>query len=316
VGAYLTRRLLLVVVTLYLVSTSLFFVVRFLPGDAIDAVLAGNASTYQGDREKLEKDLGLDKPLLVQYGTWMGNILRGDLGDSLFSRQPIREPVLTRGFISFVLGMFAMTIALAIGVPVGVASALKRNSFIDFSLRGFATLALAVPAFWLGLMMVVLPSKYFGWTPAGSFEPFADNPVAAVKSLLLPAVALGIPAGAVLMRYVRTEMLNVVSQDYVRTARAKGLRSWTVITRHSLRNTLIPVLSIIGIQVPALVGGSVVIERVFAIPGLGTYLLDSVQRRDYPTLQAVNLLVAAVVITSNLVVDMMYAVVDPRVRTA
>jgi peptide/nickel transport system permease protein len=313
-GGYLLNRFALGVLTIFVVSSSLFFFIRQAPGDAADAIVGQQANAYQLDVEKLRAEFGLNKPIWTQYREYWAGVIRGDFGDSLYTRQPVAGTTISRAGVSAVLALMALTMSLLMGIPLGIVTALRRNSAADVVLRGWVTILLAVPVFWMGLLVVVLPSKYFHWTPSGLFVGFENDLFGSLKALVIPAIVLGIPGGAVLTRYVRTEMLTVLRQDYVRTAHSKGLSGRTVIVRHALRNTMIPVLSVIGLSLPALIGGAVIIERIFVIPGLGNYILTAVTRRDYPALMSANMVIAMLVVLTNLMVDISYGIVDPRIR--
>lgn len=311
---YAVRRFALLLLTLFIVATAVFALVRLLPGNAVDQMLNSNGGGSPAVRQALLKNLGLDRPVPEQYGRWLTGLLHGDFGSSLVTKQPVLTELRSRILATSQLALLALCFTVVIALPIGVLSAMYRDSILDYVLRGVAILGLAIPSFWLALLIVVLPSKYLHWTPAGAFRPLSANPFDSMTSLILPAIAIGVASGAALMRYVRAYMIEVLSQDYVRTASAKGLRWRTIVGRHAMPNTLIPVLTVLGLQIPALLGGAVIIEQIFAIPGMGSYLVDAIEKRDYPIVQAVALVIAIFVLVSNLLVDLSYGLIDPRVR--
>jgi len=309
---YIIRRLLLMAVTLLGVSVFVFGLIRLLPGDAVTMLLQDYA--YAENLDALRAKLGLDKPVYVQYWEWLGRVLRGDLGASLRSRQPIIDELARRLPITAELGLLAMLIGLLISIPVGVLSAVKQDTITDYLARGVAVAALAIPGFWLGTLVITFPSIWFRWTPPLQYTPIYVDPIKNLSHVVIPAAILGIGLSGTLMRLTRATMLEVLRQDYVRTAWAKGLADRVIIFRHVLRNALIPVVTVLGLQVSVLVGGSVVMEQIFVIPGMGRYLLEAIQYRDYPVVQALNLVFALVILTSNLLVDIIYAYLDPRIQ--
>ncbi len=309
---YLVRRLLLLAVTLFGVSVFVFGLIRLLPGDAITMLLQDYA--YAENLDALRAKLGLDRPVYIQYWDWLSKVLRGDLGQSLRSRQPVVDELVRRLPITAELGILAMFVGLAISIPVGVLSAVKQDTLTDYVARGVAVAALAVPGFWLGTLVITFPSIWFRWTPPLQYTPLHVDPVKNLSHVIIPAAILGIGLSGTLMRLTRATMLEVLRQDYVRTAWAKGLAWRVVIFRHALKNALIPVVTVLGLQVSVLVGGSVVMEQIFVIPGMGRYLLEAIQYRDYPVVQALNLVFALVILLSNLVVDIVYAYLDSRIQ--
>jgi peptide/nickel transport system permease protein len=309
---YVIRRLLLLVVTLFGVSVFVFGLIRLLPGDAVTMLLQDYA--YAENLDALRAKLGLDRPVYVQYWEWLGKVLRGDLGQSLRSRQPIIDELVRRLPITAELGLLAMLIGLFISIPVGVLSAVRQDTVTDYLARGVAVAALAIPGFWLGTLVITFPSIWFRWTPPLQYTPLHVDPVKNLTHVIIPAAILGIGLSGTLMRLTRATMLEVLRQDYIRTAWAKGLAWRVVIFRHALKNALIPVVTVLGLQVSVLVGGSVVMEQLFVIPGMGRYLLEAIQYRDYPVVQALNLVFALVILLSNLAVDIVYAYLDPRIQ--
>ena len=313
--AYIARRLLALLPTLLFASIIVFTTVRLIPGDIIDMMLSQNdISASKMDRDALVKALGLDQPMWSQYLSWVGNLFRGDMGNSLWQSTPVVERLAERLPVTFELGLFSILIGLSIALPVGIYSAIRQDTAGDYFARSFSILLLAIPSFWLGTMVVVIPSIYWGWSPEVSYISFWEDPVGNLKQMLVPAAVLGAGLSAVTMRMTRTMMLEVLRQDYIRTAMAKGLPERLVVLRHALRNALIPVVTLIGLQAPLVIGGAVIMEQIFGIPGMGTLLLDAVNQRDYPIITGVFLVVGLAVMLINLVVDLSYGLLDPRVR--
>ena len=317
-SAYVIRRVLLLIPTFLLLSILVFLSVRFIPGDAIDALVGGMA--YAGgeiDRDALERMLGLDQPVYVQYGRWLGGIfLRGTLGDSLLGAWRVEEKILARLPATVQLGVMAIVIGLLIGLPVGIYSAMRRNTAADYVGRSVAIIGLATPNFWLATLILTFPAIWWAWSPPLTLVPFRADPLGSMAVFIAPSLILGTSLAASTMRMTRTMMLEVLRQDYVRTAWSKGLQERVVIVRHAIKNTMIPVVTLIGLQMPILIGGSVIMESIFGIPGLGRLMLDALTDRDYPVVSGVNLTFAAAVMAINLMVDLIYAYLDPRVRYA
>ena len=315
--AYIIRRLLLVVPTLFILSILVFLSVRFLPGDAIDAML-GKSEFISGevDRPALEHMLGLDVPVHVQYGRWIGGILRhGSLGHSLLgSRGAVEEKIIDRLPVTIELGVLAILIGLALALPVGIYSAMRQDTAADYVGRSVAIIGLATPNFWLATIVVLYPSLWWAWSPPMNWVPFTEDPVGNLAVLILPSVILGTALAAATMRMTRTMMLEVLRQDYIRTAWSKGLRERVVVMRHAVKNALIPVVTLIGLQLPILIGGSVIMENIFNLPGLGRLMLTALEDRDYPVVSGVNLFFATAVVLFNLLIDLLYSYLDPRVR--
>jgi peptide/nickel transport system permease protein len=314
--AYIVRRLVALVPTLFFASVIVFVTVRLIPGDIIDLMLSQNdiAAAKMG-REQLEKALGLDQPMWLQYGRWVGAILLdGNFGRSLWQNTPVSEQLLARLPITFELGLMALIVALTIAIPIGVYSAMRQDSGGDYVARSFSILMLAVPSFWIGTMVMVFPSIWWGWSPPIKFVPFSVDPMQNLGQMVTPAIILGSGLSALTMRLTRTMMLEVLRQDYIRTAWAKGLGERLVVVRHALRNALIPVVTLIGLQAPLLIGGAVIMEQIFVIPGMGLLLLDAVSQRDYPIITGVFLIVGVAVMFINLIVDLSYGLLDPKVR--
>ena len=314
--AYIVRRLLALIPTLFFASLIVFVTVRLIPGDIIDMMLSQNdIAADKFSRDQLVAALGLDKPIWTQYVHWMGNILlSGDFGRSLWQNTPVSELLLARLPVTFQLGAMALCVALLVAIPIGAYSAIRQDTAGDYLGRSFSILMLAVPGFWMGTMVVVFPSIWWGWSPDVKFIPFRDDPIHNLKQMIIPAIILGTSLSAVTMRLTRTMMLEVLRQDYIRTAWAKGLPEKLIVTRHALRNALIPVVTLIGLQAPLLLGGAVIMEQIFVIPGMGLLLLDAVNQRDYPIITGVFLIVGVAVMLINLLVDLSYVFFDPRIR--
>ena len=315
--AYIIRRLLLMIPTLFILTVLVFLAVRFIPGDIIDLMLGQMQYQYDDtfDREALERMLGLDLPVYVQYGRWLGDILlRGTLGASMVGVIPIEERIMARLPVTIELGVLAIAIGLVIALPVGIYSAIRQDTAADYTGRAAAIIGLATPNFWLALMVMIYPSIWWGWVPPMRWVPFAEDPLGNLRVFIIPSLILGTAGAAGTMRLMRTTMLEVLRQDYVRTAWAKGLKERTVIVRHALKNALIPVVTLIGLQLPLLVGGSVIIENIFNLPGLGRLFLNALNSRDYPVVSGLNLVFGVAVLGSNLIVDLIYPYLDPRVR--
>ncbi len=314
--AYIVRRLLALIPTLLFASLIVFVTVRLIPGSVIDLMLSQNdISADKYSRDQLIAALGLDKPMWEQYVAWAGGIvLHGDFGRSLWQNTPVAELLAARLPVTFQLGLMALIVALVVAIPIGAYSAMRQDTAGDYIGRSFSILMLAVPSFWMGTMVMVFPSVWWGWSPEVKFIPFRQDPLHNLSQMILPAIILGTSLSAVTMRLTRTMMLEVLRQDYIRTARAKGLSERLVVARHALRNALIPVVTLIGLQAPLLIGGAVIMEQIFVIPGMGLLLLDAVNQRDYPIITGVFLIVGVAVMLINLAVDLSYGLLDPKVR--
>jgi len=313
--AYVIRRLLALIPTLLFASFIVFVTIRMIPGDVIDMMLSQNdLSADKLSRDQLVHALGFDRPMTEQYVRWIGGILQGDFGRSLWQSTPVLDEVLRRLPVTFELGLLALLVGLSIALPIGVYSAIRQDTLGDVLARSFSILLLAVPSFWMGTMMMVFPSIWWGWSPEVNYVQFSVDPFQNLKQMIVPATVLGAALSAVTMRMTRTMMLEVLRQDYIRTAWAKGLPERLVVIRHALRNALIPVVTLIGLQAPILIGGAVIIEQIFVIPGMGMLLIDAVNQRDYPIITGVFLVVGVAVMLINLAVDLSYGWLDPRVR--
>ncbi|HYM14268.1 MAG TPA: ABC transporter permease [Dehalococcoidia bacterium] len=311
---YILRRVLLMIPTLFFVTVAVFMIVRLLPGDVVETIVGQYTPLTQGDRAAVRHELGIDRPWYQQYGSFVGGAFRGDLGRSLVSQQKITTALKSRVPVSVELGAMALLIGVVIAVPIGVLAAVRQDTLIDYVARSSAIALIAIPSFWLATMVQVYPNIWWNWAPPSPYQSFFAAPMSNLYFMIFPAVILGVGLSGAIMRLTRAEMLEVLRQDYVRTAWSKGLRERTVVLRHALRNTLIPVTTLIALQIPILIGGTVVLEGIFNVPGMGAYLLSAASSRDYPVIQAVTLLIALVVVFSNLAVDLAYAYLDPRIR--
>ncbi len=317
--AYLVRRLLLIIPTLLLVSMIVFLTVRFIPGSVIDIMAAeimgdsGGAMTTEETIAYIRAQLGLDKPIHVQYWRWLTGVVRGDLGNSLWSGRSITQEMIAKIPVSFELGIWALLTGLVIAVPIGVYSAIRQDTWGDYAGRTFAILSISLPGFWIATMVIVYPSIWWGWSPAMEYIRFTKDPIGNIVQFAIPGVIMGMSFSGGTMRMMRTMMLEVLRQDYIRTAWSKGLNERVIIVRHALKNALIPIVTIVGMSLPMLIAGAVVIEQIFALPGIGRYLVDAINRRDYPIISGVNLIIATAVLICNLGVDLAYGWLDPRV---
>ena len=313
--AYIIRRLLLIIPTLFLVTIIVFMSVRLIPGSIVDVIQAGMAGVGGLDREAVAHVLGLDVPIHVQYGRWLWGLLQGDFGISLFSAQPVVEEILPRLPVTMELGILSFVIGIILSVPIGIYSAIRQDTVGDYIARSFAIGCIAIPNFWLATMVIVYPSIWWGWMPSLTYVPFTENPIENLKLFILPAIILGMAGAGFTMRMTRTMLLEVLRQDYVRTAWAKGLKERVVVSRHALKNALIPIVTIVGGGIlPTMVSGSVIIEQIFTLPGTGRLLLDALSSRDYTIVSAINLLIACAILLNTLLIDLTYSYLDPRVR--
>lgn len=313
--AYLLRRAGISLLTLIIASMVVFLGVRAVPGSPATA-LTGNTDFSQAALAAINRAYGLDNPLPVQYVDWVGQVVAGHLGSSPVTGMSVVTELGNAFPITFELTVLAMLIALLFGIPTGVVAAIRRGRGADYASNGLALFGLSIPSFWFGIMLILLFSVYLKWLPSAGFIPFSQSPGANLAHLVMPAFVLGTGVAAVLMRQTRSGMLETLRTDYVRTARAKGLSEWVVVGKHALRNSLVTVATVIGLQFGILLSGVAVTEEVFGLPGIGQLTINAVFQRDYPTIQAVALLTAAIVILINLLMDFVYMVLSPRVRLA
>ena len=311
-GLLILRRLLATIPVLLLVTAGVFALIHLTPGDPIDAMMA--ESVDDSVKRELRRDLGLDRPLYLQYATWRGRLLQGDLGRSIRNSEPVIQNVGRRIKPSLQLAGLAMAISLLVATPIGILSAARRNSTLDRVGTSFALFGICMPNFLLALLLIFLFGVTLRLLPISGYVDPLEEPWEGLRSLALPAITLGLALAAVITRTLRSSMLEALSEDYIRTARAKGLSDGAVIRRHALKNALIPVVTVLGLQLGTLIGGAVITEYVFALPGVGRLVVDAVFARDYPLVQGVVLLIAVGFILSNLAVDLLYGWIDPRIR--
>jgi len=312
VAGYLIRRLVLMVLTLFGISVIIFVLLRIVPGNIADILFDAAGMVSAAEKHKLETELGLDKPIVVQYVHWIGGLARGDLGYTYVSERPAVEEILPRLPVSAKLAGLALMFAVLFGVPLGVVSAVRQNTALDYMLRVLSLSGLSLPSFWLGLLILMAFVQYLGWIPI-----YTEKPASLWDELLLlsiPAAAVGFRSSALVMRLTRSSMLEVLRQDYIRTARAKGASELAVNYDHALRNAVLPIITIIGIEAAFLVGGLIVTETVFNIPGVARFLVEAIRWRDYPVVQSLVMFIALVVVTVNFLIDMAYVALDPRIK--
>ena len=311
-GLYILRRLLAMVPVLILVSLIVFSLIHLTPGDPAISML-GEEATPQAIAA-LRTKLGLDQPIPVQYVKWLGSVLRGDLGRSIRSNQPVGEAIRERLPVTVELAILAMIVSLAIAIPAGIIAAMRRNSALDASTTVVALLGVSLPNFFLAILLVLVFGLKLGWLPPFGYKPLAQDPGGNLKLMVLPAITLGTALAAIVTRMMRSSLLEVLDQDYIRTARAKGLRESQMVRFHALKNALMPVVTIVGLQIGGLLGGAIITETIFALPGIGRLLVDSIFQRDFPLVQGVVLFVSLAFLFSNFAVDLVYAYLDPRIR--
>ena len=309
---YIVQRLLLMILTLFGVSVAIFLLLRIVPGNIADILFDSAGLIDPAEKKKIIADLGLDLPLPLQYAQWIGGLLHGDLGFSYVSEKPVIDEILPRIPITARLAGLAMMFAVMMGVPLGVISAVKQNSWTDYGLRILSLSGLSMPSFWLGLLILMAFVHFFGTIPIYDRAPASTW--AWIQMMVIPAAAVGFRSAALIMRLTRSSMLEVLRQDFVRTARSKGLSDGAVTYDHALRNAMLPVLTVIGVETAFLMGGLIVTETVFNIPGVARFLVEAIRWRDYPMVQNLVMFIAFVVVTVNLLVDLAYMLVDPRIR--
>ena len=309
---YTVSRLLQTIPILVLVSLIAFGIIYLIPGDA--ATVIGGPSATAEDLARIRANLGLDQPLLVQIGRFYWNLLQGDLGRSLMLGMPVTDAVIARSPITISIAIYSLVLTIVLGLSTGIVAALNHNRWLDQAATVFALIGVSLPNFWLALVLIVLFSVHLGWLPTGGYIPFTEDPVGWLRTATLPALSLAMLQAGLLTRITRSTMLEVLSQDYIRTARAKGVPEWVVVTRHALANTLMPVVTVLGLILSVLLSGSIVIETIFNIPGIGALLGNAISNRDYPMIQGGLLFVTAALLMLNLVVDILYTWLDPRIR--
>lgn len=313
-SGYIVRRLIAAIPSLLIVSIAVAGLVRLVPGDVVMARLAEGGYVTPEVLAQMRGELGLDRPFFVQYLDWAVHFVRGDLGTSLWSGEPVLARIVASLGVSAQIALMAIALSMVIAIPLGVLSASKRESPVDYAARMFAITGLSLPDFWIATMLILFLTLWVGWLPEFRFVPLWQDPGASLQTTIFPAAIVGYRFSAITARMMRSTMLEVLREDYIRTARAKGLRERAILYRHAMRNAVIPVITVIGGQIGILLGGLVVIETVFSLPGMGRLIFDSVTRRDYPVLQGVVMFVAGFYIIVNLMIDVAYAAIDPRIR--
>lgn len=309
---YILNRLAQILPVLFGVLVAVFVMLKLTPGDPAAAMLGVQASPEE--LERVRHAMGLDRPWHIQFGIWLGNALTGDLGSSYISKKPVTELILTRLPVTLELSIFAMLLAVIIGIPAGILSAARRYSWVDYLITSLALFGVSMPSFWFAILLILLFSLNLGWLPASGYMPWERGVWPHLRSLIMPGLALGLFLMGALVRFCRTSMIETLVQDYVRTAKAKGMGRSMILMRHALKNALIPTVTVLGIQFGALLGGAIIIETIFAFPGIGTMMLTAVNQRDYPVVQGVTLIVAVAFTLSNLLVDILYTWLNPRIR--
>jgi peptide/nickel transport system permease protein len=317
-GEYAIRRVLLFIPTLLIATVLVFALFWIVPGDPALTILTGgegDSGTISPEQlQQLRQALGLDRPVYVQYGSWLWSVLRGNLGTSLWYKTPVWDQLKDRFLVTMELAVMAILLAFCVAVPLGATSAVKQDTGFDYVSRIFSVIGIALPTFWLGILIVYALATFFQWLPPLGYATLWDDPLTNLQQLVFPALTLAFHDLAFTARVTRSSMLEVMREDYTRTARAKGLREILVVGRHALKNALLPVVTVSGYQFGRLLGGVIIVESIFVVPGMGTLLIDSIVHRDFIVLQAVVLLIAAVVLILNLVIDLLYGVLDPRIR--
>lgn len=309
---YVAVRVFSLIAAMFIVSVVAFVLLRLMPGDPATAMLPVDAQLWEV--EALRERLGLNAPLPVQFGRFLSRVVRLDFGDSLFYRLPVTEIIGRKMEATFLLALISMALAIVIGIPIGIAAAARRGSILDQSLMVSALVSVSIPNFWLGLMLILAFSVGLGWFPVTGWMSLSENPLQTVRFLVLPSITLGLAVAASLARMTRSSMLEVLSLDYIRTGEAKGAERRAILYKHSLRNAIIPVMATIGLSFSGLLGGAAVTETVFTIPGLGSWMVDSVARRDFVVLEALLLLFAFINLFTHLLIDLSYLLIDPRVQ--
>lgn len=314
--AFLIRRLLSTLTAALALSVLIFLLIRLVPGDAVTLWVGQEGTMTPEVRATLQKMFGLNEPLPVQYMHWLGDLVRGDLGYSFRSRLPVTQLIWRALPITVELAALAMLLSAAVALPLGVVSAVRRDKPADVLARILGLVGLSMPSFWLAILLILTSATYFGWLPSLIYVSPWKNPVGNLAQMLMPAVSLGLPLMAVVMRMTRSTMLEVLSQDYVRTARAKGVAERTMLARHALKNAFIPIVTVMGIQLGRLLGGAIIVEQIFGMPGIGTTLVSAIGERDYPMVQGTVLMMGLLFIFVQLLVDLWYGILDPRIHYA
>lgn len=311
---YIAQRIVALIPVLIGISLVTFFLIRLVPGDVVDLMLANETSLDSERADEIRRVFGLDQPIHIQYFDWAGGVVQGELGTSLRTGEPVREEIFSKLPVTVELTFFSVAIALIIAIPAGIIAAVRAGSKTEAAAQGASLLGLSIPSFWLGTMLILISSRFFGWFPAASYTSFGDDPWRNIQIFILPSIALGAALAAITMRMTRSALLEILGREYIMTARAKGLNNQTVVMRHALKNALIPVVTVVGIQIGRLLGGAIIIEQLFNLPGIGRLALDAIAQRDYPMIQGVVLITTTAFVLINLLVDILYSYIDPRIR--
>jgi len=314
--AYIIRRLVLLIITTLIITITVFFSLRLIPGDLVVSIVAQQPFITDAEKaiQELRHEMGLDVPIHVQYLHWIKNLLRGNLGNSLFSKEPVVDDIVARLPVSIELGLIGLIIGQLVAIPLGVISAIRQDTIVDYIGRISAISLMCVPGFWLGTLIMVYPSRWWGWSPSMEYIPFLQDPIKNLSMFIIPGLVIGLSSAGGTMRLTRSMMLDVLRQDYIRTAWAKGLAEKRIVIRHALKNALIPVITVIGMGIPVLIGGTVIIEQIFNLPGMGRLLLSSLTTKDFTLVSGINLCIAVFVLVVNLAVDLSYGFLNPRIR--
>ena len=326
-GAYLIRRLLLVIPTVFIITLIIFFLMRLVPGDIVDDLIfrmEQSGTLFEVDEDALRANFGLGEPAGLQYLRFLGvapsrggeyaGLLQGDLGISWIQRRPVTEMIAQKLPVTFELGLLSFILAQLISLPIGIASALRQNTLIDYAGRSFAIIFISAPSFWVATIVIVFPGLWWGYLVPVRWIPFFDDPLRNLQNIWVPALVTGLLMGGGMMRWVRTMMLEVLRQDYIRTAWSKGLKEVKVVARHALKNTMIPVVTVMGLQIPILIGGSVIIEQIFNLPGMGFMSITALNTRDYPLISGIMLVISFGIVLINVATDILYGFLDPKVQ--
>ncbi len=313
-STYIIKRLLIIFPLLLGISIVVFFVSHLIPGSAMEIFMGTQVEATPEQVAELKKIFGEDKPLIVRYFEWVKDLLKGDFGVSLRTSRKVLPDIMARLPLTVELTILSLTLAVLIGIPIGIYAALKHNPLVSLIIRIGSLLGLSIPQFWLATMLILFFARYFHMSDIGNFVPFFENPIGNLKFMLLPSISMALGMASVLVRFTRTSMLEVLSADYIRTARSKGLSEGVVLKKHALKNALLPVITIIGFYAGYLLGGAIVIEEIFALPGIGRLMLYAIEKRDYPVIQGTVIIVALLFIFINLLVDILYGIIDPRIR--
>jgi peptide/nickel transport system permease protein len=311
---YIAQRLIALIPVLIGISIVTFVLIRLVPGDVVDLMLANEQSLDSARADEVRRVFGLDQPIYVQYLDWMGDLARGDLGRSLRTGDSVRSEIFEKMPVTIELTFLSVIIALLIAIPAGIIAAVRSGTKTEAAAQGISLLGLSIPNFWLGTLLILVTSRYLHWFPAANYVSFLDDPWRNIQIFILPAIALGASLAAVTMRMTRSALLEILRREYIVTARAKGLTNQTVIMRHAIRNALIPVVTVVGIQIGRLLGGAIIIEELFNLPGMGRLAINAIEQRDYPMIQGVVLATTTAFVLINLLVDILYSYIDPRIR--